>query len=1498
MISPKTNKKIYQIYHKHTSYSNVYTKDSPLIPLDYWERFKEEGGRHIYCTMEHGYQSPYYRIYDELEQYNKANNTDIKFVFGAEIYWVKNRFDKDSANCHMVLLAKNDKGRKAINKAISIANKTGYYYRPRLDLDLILSLPKDDVFVTSACIAFWNKYDDIDDIVIKLNEHFTDFYLEIQCHNTPKQITWNKHILELHKIHNIPLIAGTDTHILTETHIADRDDLLKSAKISYDDEEGWFIDYPDYDTFVQRFEEQNIFTTEQIIAAIENTNLILDFEDIILDRTMKLPTLYPDLTQDEKDAIFIETLAELWHEESTKIAPEKHPIYKKEIMKEIDEILGCHMCDYFLFNKKVIELGINKYGGELTQSGRGCFTEDALVHTKDTIKSIKDISIGDYVVTKDGKFNKVVDTMSYEIEEEMVKITHLYGTDTHYPTVCTKDHKIYINREGNLQWVAAQDVKNTDYVCVPKIKVDKTDYISNVIDLHDYNIFGYDYDDEYIYEVNATLGKEYPYSPRSVARELGISSTLMDDFADISCTKKLFSRKPEYLDKIMNYIPFNTREEYCEYVKSMKVKKIKRFINVDEEFNVFLGLMYGDGFTITKGIGLAINNSTEKDNYNRTIFNNIANRLNLTVSENRAKNRKLSQLYIHSKLIRFMFEEIIFVSKKNTEKQFNNRWFNQDVNNLKGIIKGLRYSDGNFGEDNRVSFDNTSKSLINAYKLLCLMTGEGVNSLAVRKCKIDSRGYHNKESYKLRLKTDKKPHRARKYNYFEDESYYYLPVWNIEILPKHKTIVYDITVENEHNYLLNNMIVHNSNVAMYLNKLLGFTNIDRIAAPIHMYPERFLTKERVLDSKTPPDEDFNVSAREPFMLAQKELLGETGCYDLVAFGTLHLKSAFKMYARANDVEPQIANDVSKQIEKYEKAMLYADEDEKDDIDVYDYVDKEKFAYIIEGCQRYLGIIDNRKGHPCGSCVSSLDLEEEIGIILCKSETTGKEVLTALIESITIDAFGWLKNDFLIVDSTRIINAVYRRIGIKPIEINDLLEMIKTDHKVWDIYAKGLTQCVNQIEKEKTTQKVMKFKPKNIVELTQFIAGIRPSFKSLYSYLESRTRYTYGIKALDNILQNEYCDSSFILFQEDLMRILAFAGFPMKDTYTIIKAISKKKKKKIDKVKPQFLANFAQRVLDSGDTDNHEEAKILADKIWGVVEDFASYGFNSPHGFSYAIDSVTQAWQKANYPYEFYEIVLQRFTEKGEKDKVGLIKQEMKHFGIKLKPMKFRDDNRNFTAYKEAGYITQPLNSIKNISKNAPDVLYEMRDIEVDSFTDLLIYMTENTGLNKTTITILIKLDYFSEFGNINQLLAIYEHFQGRYKKTYVEKTKAARRLEVLQFEEECDIDTHILDIVKYQIECMGYTNYKNPEWDINTVIVTAVERNTYGTPFVNLYNFNKGTSAKIKVNKFYFNQRELKVADIIQIIDLKNQKKTWITDREEYEFVLNSYRKVVTEQNG
>jgi len=160
----------YQNYHKHTSQSHRYNKDSPLVHQDYFNYIKNNCSDvpQIYSTVEHGWQGVYFRVYNDLEQFNKKNNLNIKFVFGTEMYWVKNRFEKDNSNCHIILLAKNDNGRKAINKAISIAYKTGYYYKGRMDIELLLSLPKDDIFVTTACVAFWNKYDDIDDIVLNI----------------------------------------------------------------------------------------------------------------------------------------------------------------------------------------------------------------------------------------------------------------------------------------------------------------------------------------------------------------------------------------------------------------------------------------------------------------------------------------------------------------------------------------------------------------------------------------------------------------------------------------------------------------------------------------------------------------------------------------------------------------------------------------------------------------------------------------------------------------------------------------------------------------------------------------------------------------------------------------------------------------------------------------------------------------------------------------------------------------------------------------------------------------------------------------------------------------------------------------------------------------------------------------------------------------------------------------------------------------------------------
>ena len=1048
-------------FHKHSSLSNRYMKDSPLLPVDYWNELKARYGDQpcIYTTVEHGWAGNYFKQYDDLEKFNKKNNTNIRWIYGCEAYWVKNRHEQDKSNCHIILLARNDNGRKAINKIVSIANKDGYYFRPRIDLELINQLPPNDVMITTACVAFWNRYDDIDFVVKSLAEKFPHFYLEVQAHNTTTQKEINQHILDLHYQWKFQLIAGCDSHVITEAQMKDRDDLLESGHIHYEDEDGWYMDYPTYDVLFQRFKEQDVLDDDEITTAIDNTNVIFDFEDMKLDRSLKVPVIKSlrNKTQDERNKIFENILKDEWKAQKSDINTDKFLQYQTEIRHDINEIESCNMADYFILSYYIMKYGQEKYGGILTPSGRG------------------------------------------------------------------------------------------------------------------------------------------------------------------------------------------------------------------------------------------------------------------------------------------------------------------------------------------------------------------------------------------------------------------------------------------------------SAVSMYLNKLLRLTKVDKVNSPVLMYSERFLTKERVLDSHTPPDIDNNVSVREPFIEAQRELVGELGTYDLLALGTLKLKAAWKMYSRAYNIEPETANEVSKQIDRYETAKKHAEENET--VDIHFYIDP-KYKDLIDGCQKYLGIYDTAKGHPCGCLCYEGDIESEIGISLCKSEATGKEVLVANIESGTIDAFGYLKQDYLVVDSVGLTYDVYKEAGLEPFTVNELLAKIEHDDATWQIYSDGYTQCVNQCEQPKSTQKVMRYKPKNISELTQFIAAIRPSFQSMYHTFESRQHFDYGIKALDDLLQDEYCSSSFILYQESLMKVLGFAGFPMSETYTIIKAISKKKDYVIKDARPKFITNFARAILDTGETNDVDKAHELAEEVWMIIENSASYGFNSAHAYCMAIDSVTIAYLKAHHPLEFYKCVLQRFTDKGEKDKVSLIKQEMLKRGYKLKDIQFGDDNRQFNIDRADNCIVQTMTSIKDMPKTAPQALYELGQKSIKSRADLYQALMDDSRINSKACDILFKLGYFSKLcSNPNRLMAEYEIYQkyistkvltkSKFNDTMIEQIRQCAGKEsdkqfrdidnkklISLFIKQATIQPYsIAQQIKWQIELLGYSNLTDSTRDANDWIITNIEKNSYGSVFLSLYNICYGANRRYKLAKQYINKSsELVVGDVVRCVLAERNK--------------------------
>ena len=1064
------NEPIWVNYHKHTSLSNRYMKDSPLLPIDYWNELKARYGDKscIYTTVEHGWAGNYFKQYDDLEKFNKKNGTNIRWVYGAEAYWVKDRHESDRSNCHIVLLARTDKGRKAINKILSIANKDGYYARPRIDLELIDQLPYDDVMITTACVAFWNKYDDIGDIVRCLVQKFPHFYLEVQAHDTPEQKELNRRIIQMSEELNVPIIAGCDSHVITESQMLDRDELLKSGNIHYEDEDGWYMDYPTYDVLFERFKQQGVLTDGQIKAAINNTNVLFEFEDIKLDRSLKVPVIKElhNKTQEERNHIFEQILKDEWFLQKADINKDKLQQYYQEIKHDIGEIEACNMADYFILSYMVMKCGQEKYGGILTPSGRG------------------------------------------------------------------------------------------------------------------------------------------------------------------------------------------------------------------------------------------------------------------------------------------------------------------------------------------------------------------------------------------------------------------------------------------------------SAVSMYLNKLLRLTKVDKVNSPVLMYSERFLTKERVLDSHTPPDIDNNVSDRQPFIQAQRDLVGELGTYDLLALGTLKFKAAWKMYARAYNVEPDTANEVSKQIDRYETAKKHAEDGET--VDIHKYIEP-KYQELVDGCKKYLGIYDTAKGHPCGCLCYEGDIESDIGISLCKSEATGKEVLVANIESGTIDAFGYLKQDYLIVDSIGLTYDIYKEAGIEPFTVNQLLEKIAHDDATWQIYADGYTQCVNQCEQPKSTQKVMRYKPKNIAELTQFIAAIRPSFQSMYQTFEQRQHFDYGIKALDDLLQDEYCSSSFILYQESLMKVLGFAGFPMSETYTIIKAISKKKDYIIKDAKPKFIKNFAQAILDTGETDDDSKAHELADKVWTIIENSAAYGFNSAHAYCMAIDSVTIAYLKAHYPLEFYKCVLQRFTDKGEKDKVALIKQEMLKRGYKLKDIQFGDDNRAFNIDRANNCIVQTMASIKDMPKSAPEALYELGKTDIKNRAALYQSLMDDPRINKKAIEILFRLGYFNKFAQPNRLITEYDIYQ-KYISSKVLTKSSFDDIMIDTIRPCCGKETEkqfreidnkalitalikqanikpvtIVDRIKWQLEYLGYCTVNDPNSDPNDWLVLDVKTTGYGTVYISVYNICYGSERTYRANKKFWANHQLEKGDVIRaVLQEKNKMKKdengeWVT---------------------
>ena len=731
----------------------------------------------------------------------------------------------------------------------------------------------------------------------------------------------------------------------------------------------------------------------------------------------------------------------------------------------------------------------------------------------------------------------------------------------------------------------------------------------------------------------------------------------------------------------------------------------------------------------------------------------------------------------------------------------------------------------------------------------------------------------------------------------------------------------------------------------YSSKLLRFTTMDRFEAEVPIYPERFITKDRILSSHQMPDIDFNVSNQEPFVKAARELFGEHGCYPLLAVGTLGEKSGFKLYADIKGIEPSVANEITSSIDQYNEAIKQADDEEdKKDIHIEDYITDKEHLKIFNDSKSYQGIIEQAKVHACGfmlfngnirekDVIGYGDIRYEVGLIRCHSESTGKSTIVANIEGGLLDSYGYVKDDFLIVDVVGIIYKLYHSIGREVPTVSELRKMVSGDELTWKMYEIGATCSLNQCEKPSTTKKVMKYKPKNIKELAAFIAGIRPGFKSLINGFLDRIEYSNGEKAIDELLKDCF---HYMLYQEAVMKIFSWLGIPMKDSYDTIKKISKKKLKgeALKHVEDTLKEHWSENI---GNLDNFEP-------VYKVIKDSARYSFNAPHALAMANDSLYEAWMKAHHTSKFYEETLNHYQGKGDKNKVNdLLKEAMTFFGYSMASYEYGKDNSKFTIDDETKTIYPNLSSVKGIGEKAVLDMVEISKQGIDNFVD--IYRSiKGTSINASVFEKLVKIGYFKKFGSVKKLLSIMKIYDdwkgsnGEGRKTiskaniselgldginirqYATDITKSGKVSDKQFtnvdwlgivrelaDKVPDEEYGVLQLVKFQYEVLNYVDYVDESIDWRYVVITDL--NTSYSPKFNAYSINNGKVVEMKVHKNKpkfdkevensFNEIPFEDGDILYIKKVKRQPKKqkvndeWVVIPDVTEWWIKDYIKVM-----
>ena len=542
---------------------------------------------------------------------------------------------------------------------------------------------------------------------------------------------------------------------------------------------------------------------------------------------------------------------------------------------------------------------------------------------------------------------------------------------------------------------------------------------------------------------------------------------------------------------------------------------------------------------------------------------------------------------------------------------------------------------------------------------------------------------------------------------------------------------------------------------------IGITNIDPIK--YNLLFERFLNPDR--KSMPDIDTDFDDEGRQKVIDYVVEKYGKHQVAQIITYGTMAAKMSIKDVARVMDLPLPESNALAKMVPDRPGTDLgrvltapfsskEAKEGEKslEDKEGYGADELENIkrlrqiyhgndirGQVLKEAERLEGSVRNTGIHAAGIIIAPKDLTELIPVATAKDS----DLWVTQIEGSVIEESGVIKMDFLGLKTLSILKTALELIKQNHNINIDLDALPLDDEKTFQLYQKGETNGTFQFESPGMQKYLRELKPDKFDDLIAMNALYRPGpmayIPNYVSRKHGREQIVYDIEDMKEYLEDTY---GITVYQEQVMLLSQkLAGFTKGEADVLRKAMGKKDRKTLDKMKGRFIEGATAK----------DHTKEILEKVWTDWEAFAQYAFNKSHSTCYALVAYQTAYLKAHYPSEYMAAVL---NHAGSIEKITFYMEECKRMGLKVLGPDINESLKGFAVNKK-GEIRFGLGGLKGVGEAAIEsIIHERKNGAYKDVFDFIKRVNQRT-VNKKSIESLAYSGAFDCFKDIHRAQYFY-----------------------------------------------------------------------------------------------------------------------------------------------